>query len=347
MRSDMVASRQRMAEAKFSPLPRGDAIELPREPVVAALGGGHGLAASLSALRLLTQHLTGIVTVADDGGSSGRLREELDVLPPGDLRMALAALCDSTEWGRTWRDLLQYRFHTDGALDNHAVGNVLIVALWEILGDPVAGLDLVGKLLGARGRVLPMAAVPLEIEADVIGLDPDDPTAVTQVRGQSQVAITPGEVRAIRLIPERPAVLPETLAAITEADWVVLGPGSWFTSVLPHLSIPELSQALHATSAKRCLTMNLCAQAGETDGFSAVDHLAALHDHAPDFRIDVVLADPCAVEDVQGLADLAGAMGGEVVLRNMSVGDGTMSHDALRLAAAYRDVFDGVRKDVV
>src|SRR3954454_17302734 len=153
-------------------------------PAVVALGGGHGLSASLSALRLMTDRITAVVTVADDGGSSGRLRDELGVLPPGDLRMALAALCDDSEWGRTWRDLLQHRFRSSGDLDQHAVGNLLIVALWEQLGDTVAGLDWVGRLLGARGRVLPMAAVPLLIEADVV----DAGGQVEHVVGQSAVA---------------------------------------------------------------------------------------------------------------------------------------------------------------
>ena len=140
-------------------------------PVVTALGGGHGLAASLTALRFVTDDITAVVTVADDGGSSGRLRDEFGVLPPGDLRMALAALCSDTEWGHTWRDVLQHRFAGDGPLGGHALGNLLIVALWELHEDPVSGLDLVGRLLQARGRVLPMAAVPLAIEADVSGLD--------------------------------------------------------------------------------------------------------------------------------------------------------------------------------
>ena len=118
--------------------------------------------------------------MADDGGSSGRLRDELDCLPPGDLRMALAALCGDDESGRTWADVLQYRFAGYGPLGGHAIGNLLIAGLWERLGDPVAGLDMVARLLGAKGRVLPMAAVPLEIEADVIGLDPAQPDEVAR-----------------------------------------------------------------------------------------------------------------------------------------------------------------------
>ncbi|MCB0162287.1 MAG: YvcK family protein, partial [Caldilineaceae bacterium] len=130
-----------------------------------AFGGGHGLFAALSALRYLTTRLTAVVTVADDGGSSGRLREEFDILPPGDLRMALAALCGDDEVGQLWADVLQSRFTGAGPLAGHAIGNLLIAGLWQKLPDPVAGLDMVGELLRIRGRVLPMAAVPLTIEA--------------------------------------------------------------------------------------------------------------------------------------------------------------------------------------
>src|SRR3954464_9227570 len=134
-------------------------------PRVVAFGGGHGLAASLQALRQVTPSLTAVVTVADDGGSSGRLREELGVLPPGDLRKALAALCGDDDWGQTWARVIQHRFPSQREMHGHAVGNLLIVALWEQLGEHVQALDLVGKLLGAHGRVLPMSAVPLDLTA--------------------------------------------------------------------------------------------------------------------------------------------------------------------------------------
>lgn len=161
------------------------------QPKVVALGGGMGLSASLTALRRITGDLTAVVTVADDGGSSGRLREELGVLPPGDLRKALAALCGDDEWGQTWAQVIQHRFESKGDLHGHAVGNLLIVSLWEQLGDHVQALDLVGKLLGAHGRVLPMSAVPLELQALVRGHDPERPEDVVTVRGQATVALTP------------------------------------------------------------------------------------------------------------------------------------------------------------
>ncbi|WP_069385986.1 gluconeogenesis factor YvcK family protein [Cellulosimicrobium cellulans] len=312
-----------------------------RSPAVVALGGGHGLSASLSALRLMSDRLTAVVTVADDGGSSGRLRAELGVLPPGDLRMALAALCDDSEWGRTWSSLLQHRFTSEGDLDNHAVGNLLIVALWELLDDPVAGLDWVGRLLGARGRVLPMAAVPLGIEADVRTGD-----ALETVVGQSRVAVTHGRIEQLRLVPSDPPACPEAVEAVEAADWVVLGPGSWYSSVMPHLLVPELARALHETRARRCVTLNLSSDTGETYGLSATDHLEALHKHAPGLRIDAVVADPSAVEDTDQLARTAATMGARLLLRQVRLGDGTARHDALRLAAAYRDVFDDFLGDV-
>ncbi|PVU81285.1 hypothetical protein DDP54_15380 (plasmid) [Cellulomonas sp. WB94] len=312
------------------------------DPAFVALGGGHGLSATLSSLRLMSDQLTAVVTVADDGGSSGRLRDELGVLPPGDLRMALAALCDDSEWGRLWRDVMQHRFASSGDLDQHAVGNLLIVALWELLGDTVEGLDWVGKLLGARGRVLPMAAVPLAIEADV-----DDAYGGHRVvRGQSSVAVTTGRITRLRLVPDSPPACPEAVAAIDAADWVVLGPGSWFTSVLPHLLVPGLSDALHRTPARRIVVLNLSAGTGETAGMPVEQHLDVLHRHAPDLRIDAVVADPSAVGDVAELVARADELGARLLLRQVGVSDGSPRHDPLRLAAALRDVVEGTFGDV-
>ena len=309
----------------------------PRLPRVVAFGGGHGLAASLSALRRVTDQLTAIVTVADDGGSSGRLRDELNCLPPGDLRMALAALCGDDESGRVWADVLQYRFDGSGPLSGHALGNLLIVGLWERLGDPVAGLDMVANLLGAKGRVLPMASVPLDIEADVIGVDPDKPDEVSQVRGQSRVATTSGEVCAVRLTPQDPPACLESVEVIMDADWIVLGPGSWFTSVIPHLLVPKLADAIHSTEARRILALNL-EPAYETAGFSAAKHIQLLADHAPDLRLDVVLADSgFAAEDVH-LPAWADSLGARLVVADLAARDGSPRHDPLRLASAYAEV---------
>jgi uncharacterized cofD-like protein len=316
-----------------------------RSARVVALGGGHGLAASLSALRTVTDELTAIVTVADDGGSSGRLRRELGVLPPGDLRMALAALCGDDEWGATWSRVVQHRFAAEGDLHGHAVGNLLIVALWELLGDTVAGLDWVGRLLGARGRVLPMSAVPMDIEAVVTGLVPENPDAPVRVRGQVAVAQTPDKVRDIALVPADPPACPEAVEAVHTADWVVFGPGSWFTSVLPHLMVPDLAHAITTTGARRLVVLNLEPQQGETTGFSPETYLEVLRTHSPDLRLDVVLADPDAVPDVGALRKAVEEAGAELVLAAVARGDGTPRHDPMKLAVAYTDIFTRGRID--
>jgi uncharacterized cofD-like protein len=304
-----------------------------------ALGGGHGLYASLSALRHVTDRLTGIVTVADNGGSSGRLRAEFDVLPPGDLRQAIAALCGDDDWGSTWARVLQHRFDGTGTLAGLSLGNLLIVALWDLMG-PIAGLEWVGRLLGAKGRVLPMAAVPLTIVGDVAGLIPGEPAAVTTIRGQVQVAATAGQVQAVRLDPHDPPAFPEALAAVSDADAVVLGPGSWFTSVMPHLMVPELAAALRDCSARRVLTLNVAAQQGETDGFTPARHLAVLREHAPWLRLDAVVVDDAFAADRTGLDDAAAACGAELVVADpVDTCEPTKPrHDVAKLAAVYEQV---------
>ena len=302
---------------------------------VVALGGGHGLAASLAALRRVSTHLTAVVTVADNGGSSGRLREEFGVLPPGDLRQALAALCGDDDWGRTWASVLQHRFASDGELDQHALGNLLIVALWELLGDHVEGLDWVARLLAAQGRVLPMAAVPLDIVAEVAGLDDGDPHTVHQVVGQVEVATTRGQVVDVALQPPAPQACDQVIHAIDEAEVVVLGPGSWYTSIIPHLLVPELAQALCLASATRIVTLNLAAQPGETTGFSAARHLDVLHQHAPGLRVDYVLADSSATVEEVALTRAAGRLGAEVRFADLAAADGSTRHDPQALARSY------------
>jgi uncharacterized cofD-like protein len=312
-------------------------------PRAVALGGGHGLAASLAALRRVTGDLTAIVTVADNGGSSGRLRRDFGVLPPGDLRMALAALCGDDEWGTTWSKVVQHRFGGDKELAGHAVGNLLIVALWDLLGDTVAGLEWVGRLLGTGGRVLPMAAVPLDIVAQVVGVDPARPDEVSTVRGQAACASTPGQVRSITLLPPDPPAVPEAVRAVLDAEWVVFGPGSWFTSVLPHLLVPQLAAALHATTARRLLVLNLAPQPGETEGFSPHKHLEVLAGHAPALTVDVVLADTKAA-GTDSLADLekaAAVLGARLVMADVAAADGTPRHDPRLLAGMYAQIFRG------
>lgn len=332
---------------------RGGGPVSDHEPLAAvALGGGHGLHATLSALRMLADGgvagpVTAVVTVADDGGSSGRLRRELGLLPPGDLRMALAALAGEDLAGPPpgevpWTRLLQHRFGGTGALAGHAVGNLLLAGLMEVLGDPVAALDEVAALIGARGRVLPMSCEPLDIEAEVTGLGDDDPHRAHRIRGQVAVASTPGRVRRVRLLPERPAACAEAIAAVRSADVLLLGPGSWFTSVLPHLLVPELRDALVSSPARRVIVLNLAPEPGETAGFSPEQHLAVLAQHAPDLRVDAVLADAGSVPVPGRLRRAAAALlapGGRVHLAPVAAADpATPRHDPRALADALRAV---------
>ena len=308
-----------------------------------ALGGGHGLYASLSALRLLTTDLTAVVTVADDGGSSGRIRRELGTLPPGDLRMALRALAGTSELDERWAELLQHRFGGSGALAGHAVGNLLLSGFLERYGDPVGALAHVASLVGAVGRVLPMSPVPLDLIAEVDRFDPDDPVRVRRIRGQSSIASTPGRVRSIRLLPTGAPACASAVDAVREADVVVLGPGSWFTSVIPHLLLHELGKAIASTNATVVVTVNLVPQAGETDDFSPEELLRVLGEHADrhgGLFIDAIVADADSVLDHQSLRAYASDIGARLVLSRISADDSAERHDPGRLAAAYRTALD-------
>jgi uncharacterized cofD-like protein len=313
-----------------------------RPPKAVALGGGHGLGASLRALRLVTSDLTAVVTVADNGGSSGRIRHELAVLPPGDLRMALAALAGDDPEHRAWAELLQHRLGGTGVLAGHPVGNLLLTGLLERDGDdPVAALARLGELVGAVGRVLPMSPVPLDLIAQADRFDPDDPERRRTIRGQSSVAATPGRICAIRLLPAGAPACAAAVDAVREADLVVLGPGSWFTSVIPHLLLHELGTALSTTRARLVVTLNLVPQPGETDEYSPVELLTLLCQHAEacgGLHVDAVVADSDAVADPKELADFTLGIGADLILSKLATDDSAELHDPARLAEAYRNV---------
>lgn len=306
-------------------------------PKVVAFGGGHGMAATLRALKLLTDQVTAVVTVADDGGSSGRLRGEFDCLPPGDLRMALAALCGDDTDGRLWADVLQTRFRGDGPLGGHSVGNLLIAALWQRNPDPVVGLDHVGRLLNAQGRVLPMSTTPLHIRAEVRGADPEDRQALSIVEGQHNVAVTEGVVESIALSPGDPPACQEALRSVQDADYLVFGPGSWFTSVVPHLLVPQLRQSILDSKAAKICVMNL-ADVDETEGYSLSEHLDILVRHCPGLDFDAVIADPRFADRDPRLAELVASLGGRLLVDDVGLRDGSARHDPFLLASALADV---------
>lgn len=325
-------------------IPGSARLEPPNSgPQVVAVGGGHGLSATLTALRRLTDNVTAVVGVADDGGSSGRLRAEFGIPPPGDLRMALAALCPDDTLGRAWQQVLQHRYSGDGDLGGHAVGNLLISALWQQTGDVVAGLDYLGVLVGARGRVLPVSVEPLDLVAKVATEDPSDP--VQEVRGQARVARLGGQVVDLALDPATAPGCPQALAALGGAEVIVLGPGSWFTSVLPHLEMPDIRAALAESKALRVLVLNLESETAETVGFGPHDHLDVLARRYPGITIDVVLADPRAVSDRDALAASAAVLNAEVRYERLASPAQSESlpkptHSPDLLAAAFGAVFE-------
>ena len=305
---------------------------------VVALGGGHGLAATLAALRQITQEITAIVTVADNGGSSGRLREEFPIFPPGDLRMALTALCADDDWGRTWAQILQHRFNSDGELNGHAMGNLLLASMWNAGDDPVAALDRVGQLLKVRGRVLPMAAVALDIEGTF-----STSTGRIVVRGQKEVATAKGHIQSLRIIPEDPAARPESLDAIADAEWITMGPGSWFSSVIPHLLVPAQLEALKNSPAKKIVILNLDAssqsQGEEFAGSTPEQHLEFFHQYAPRLTVDYCLVDQSVVRDKDALQTAASTLGSEIVVADIRKAPGSIHHDSEKLALHLGHIF--------
>ncbi len=306
---------------------------------VVALGGGHGLAATLTAFRKLTQEITAIVTVADNGGSSGRLREEFSIFPPGDLRMALAALCSDDDWGRSWAEIMQYRFSSDGALGGHAIGNLLLAALWDRDQDPVIGLDRVGSLLKVIGRVLPMASLPLDIEGTF-----NTSTGPIVVRGQKEVATATGRIESLRIIPDNPPARPEAISAISGADWITMGPGSWFSSVMPHLLVPEQREALGKARAKKIVILNLdvhpSKDADEFAGSSPEEHVELFHRYAPQVRIDYFLVDASVLRNEGSLREAAIKCGGEIVITDLRKEQGSDHHSPDKLALALGNIMN-------
>jgi uncharacterized cofD-like protein len=309
-------------------------------PAVVAFGGGHGLAASLAALRRVTSRLTAIVTVADDGGSSGRLRQELGALPPGDLRMALVSLAEREGKAALWAEAFQHRFGGSGELAGHALGNLILTALATQTGDPVRALDAAAELLGCRGRVLPLSPEPVDIVATVAGVK-EQCGRTASVRGQVAVATTTGRVETVELLPSEPPACPEALAAVAAADALVLGPGSLFTSVMPHLLSPAMAEAIFAASGKRVLVLNIAAQPGETTGFAPHTHLEEIARLVPALRLDAVIADPRVVPDLESLRLASDALGAALFLAPVAV-SGKPHHDPVTLAAAFRRVMDEV-----
>jgi uncharacterized cofD-like protein len=283
------------------------------------IGGGHGLAATLRAARLYADAIAAVVTVADDGGSSGRLTRELGVPPPGDIRNCLVALADRPELA----DLFQHRFGT-GALTGHTVGNLIIAALTEMTGDFAAAVHEAGQVLRAVGSVHPATSTLVALMARVDG---------GEIKGQVAVAQSKSPIQAVYLEPSDPPANAAAVGAIMDADQVVMGPGSLFTSLIATLLVPGIRKALQDTTAKRVFVCNTRMQKGETEGLGAADHLHALLAHAGPFTVDsiVVQAPEIASDGVRIDRAALDFLNIEVVEADVAGADG--SHDPQRLAA--------------
>lgn len=306
-------------------------------PKVVAFGGGHGLAATLTALRDVTPTITAVVTVADNGGSSGKIREEFNFLPPGDMRMALAALCGSDAWGQSWAQIIQHRFNTSGDLNGHALGNLLMAALWDSSDDLVAGIDRVGELLKIVGRVLPMSLEPLEIEGVF-----ETNSGVQTIRGQIEVATAKGKLQSLKLLPENPVVTPQVLEAISKAEWLVFGPGSWFSSVMPHFLVKDLANAISTSPAKKIMVLNLQGPDGadEFAGNTPEEHLRLVLSHISTLKLDIAIVDPTVLVSKNGLREMVKGLGGELIVIDVARDDDRNHHDPAKMSSLFSHIFE-------
>lgn len=260
-----------------------------REPRVVCIGGGHGLSTMLRGLKRYTKYITAIVTVADDGGGSGVLREELGILPPGDIRNCIMALANTEP---TMQKLLEYRF-TEGSLSGQSFGNLFLAAMNGISGSFDEAVHRMGDVLAITGKVLPVTNQNVRLEAEFDNGQ--------RILGESRIfyekKLTDCRIRQVRLVPENPEPLPESLEAIRDADLIVMGPGSLYTSIIPNFLVDGICNAIRASDAVKVYVLNIMTQDGETEGYSAADHLKAILSHAGEGVVDVCVANDRVVPD--------------------------------------------------
>ena len=248
-------------------------------PRVTAVGGGTGLPSLLRGIKYHFHNITAIVTMADDGGSSGRLRSELGIQPPGDIRNCLVALADSED---VMQKLMDYRFSSDGQLDGHSFGNMLIAALTGIGGDFCRAVEIAGELLAIRGRVIPSTAADVTLIAST--------EAGETLTGETNVAMASGRLQSLTLSPPSPPAHPEAVAALEEADLIVIGPGSLYTSIVPNLLIPGIAQALADSRALKVYVCNVAEEPRQTEGYSVQEHLDVVRHYAGENAVHAVIA---------------------------------------------------------
>ncbi len=309
-----------------------------RGPRVVAIGGGNGLSSLLRGIKFYTHNITAIVTVADDGGSSGELRQRLGVLPPGDIRNCLAALSDDEE---LITQLFKYRFGESAGLTGHSLGNLLITALSDITGSFESAVAESGKVLAVRGRVLPSTLHDVKLVADLHQAGSD---REVRVKGESNIPTTPGKVQRVWLDPNNPEAYPPAIQAILGAELIIIGPGSLFTSILPNLLVPDIAAALKASRAYKFFVCNVATQPGETDGFSSYDHVRAIEQHLGGRVFHLVLCNSKVMtglpDDVQQvMAELKLEENYAVYTANLVDEEQPWRHDAIKLARSIMDLF--------
>ena len=309
-----------------------------RGPRVVALGGGHGLSTLLRGLKYHTHNLTAIVTVADDGGSSGRLRESLGILPPGDIRNCLAALSNDEA---LLTQLFQYRFSGESGLEGHSFGNLFISALSDITGSFEEAVAESGRVLSVYGRVLPSTLHNVRLVADV-----RLPHTVHEVRveGESRIPEVDGFVRRVWLEPDGAPAFPPVIRSLLNADMIVVGPGSLYTSLLPNLLVRDVLAAVQASQALKVFVCNIAAQPGETQAFSCYDHVRALEDHVGEDLFDIVLCndnyDVFSDDEIQWVkADEKSRSDTRLYTADLVNYDRPRRHDSTRLAQTLMDLF--------
>ncbi|HNX29413.1 MAG TPA: YvcK family protein [Syntrophomonadaceae bacterium] len=310
------------------------------EPKIVVIGGGTGLPVLLKGLKNWTSELTAIVTVTDDGGSSGRLRTELGVLPPGDIRSCLVALAET----ETLMDkVFQHRFGQGDSIKGHNLGNLLLVAMTEIAGDFVSAIKEVSKVLKVRGQVIPVTLEPVNL----VALMADGIT----VKGETSIREYPGCINKLWLTPENCHPVPAVLEAISEADAVVIGPGSLFTSIIPNLLVDGVTEAISRSKAKTIFISNIMTELGETDDFTAADHLRSLLHYIESDIIDYVLVNTGHIDEIRlsryreekalpvdpSSAEIE-AMGYTAVEEDLVSDDDVAWHDSDKLARIIMDI---------
>lgn len=310
-----------------------------RGPRIVTIGGGHGLATLLRGLKTYTRNLTAVVTVADDGGSSGRLRESFGILPPGDIRNCLAALSNDEQM---LTQLFQYRFSSMDELEGHSFGNLFITALADITGSFEGAIAESGKVLSVSGRVLPSTLHDVKLVADM--QLPNVPIQV-RVQGESRIPKMAGQVRRLWLEPNDAPAFPPVIKAILNADMVVVGPGSLYTSLLPNLLVKDLLGAIHASRAVKVYVCNIATQAGETDMYSCYDHIHALEEHLGDGVFNVLLCNDnyegSLSDDSQWVrADEKTLSDSRSYVADLTDKNNPWRHDSLKLAKTLIEILD-------